>query len=93
VGLVKLYGTLRPRAGENDAVEVPWAPGDTVATVIQALVQDDPEIGDAILGGDGELLPFVSVFVNGRDIRHLDGLDTTVDGESELVVFPPVAGG
>ena len=93
MGQVRLYGTLRPRAGEEDPLEVPWSSGDTVGGVILELVHRKPELKEAILDEEGQLLPYVSVFLNGRDIRHVDGLDTRVDGDSELFIFPPVAGG
>lgn len=41
----------------------------------------------------GELRDFVSVMKNGRDVIHLDGLDTPLEDGDKLSVFPPVAGG
>jgi molybdopterin synthase sulfur carrier subunit len=88
-----LYATLRARAGGEGAVEVLWSPGDAVAGVIRELVRLRPGLDECILDEEGNLLPFVSVFVDGRDIRHLDGLATRVGGEAEISIFPPVAGG
>ena len=31
--------------------------------------------------------------LNGRDIRHLDGLETQIPPNSDMDIFPPVAGG
>ena len=33
------------------------------------------------------------IMVEGRDIRHLSGLETRVTNESAMDIFPPVAGG
>ncbi len=93
MGLVRLYATLRPRAGGEGVVEVPWSPGDTIADVIRELLRHKPGLRGHILDEEGRLLPHVNVFLNGRDIRHLKGLETRVDGEAELFIFPPVAGG
>ena len=93
MGLVRLYATLRPRAGGERVVEVPWSPGDSIADVIRDLLRRKPGLQGHILDEEGQLLPHVNVFLNGRDIRHLNGLETRVDGEAELFIFPPVGGG
>ena len=93
MGLVRLYATLRPRVGGQGVLDVPWSPGDTVADVIRELVRRKPALQGHILNDEGHLLPHVNVFLNGRDIRHLKGLETRVDGDAELFIFPPVAGG
>ena len=41
----------------------------------------------------GELRTFVNVYVNGRNIRYLDGLDTPVPAGATLHILPSVAGG
>lgn len=41
----------------------------------------------------GEVRGFVSVMKNGRDITHLDGLETPFEDGDRLSLFPPVAGG
>jgi molybdopterin synthase sulfur carrier subunit len=33
------------------------------------------------------------VLKNGREVLHLDGLDTPLDDGDRVSVFPPVAGG
>ena len=42
---------------------------------------------------DGDLRRFVNVYVQGEDIRFLDGLDTAVDDGDEVTILPAVAGG
>ena len=93
MGLVRLYATLRPRAGGEGVLDVPWSPGATIADVIGELTRLRPALQGHILDDDGHLLPHVMVFLNGRDIRHLKGLETRVDGDAELFIVPPVAGG
>jgi molybdopterin synthase sulfur carrier subunit len=93
LGLVQLYATLRPRAGGKGTVEVPWSRGDTVGDVVRELIRRKPGLRGYILDEDGQVLPFVNVFLNGRDIRFFAGLETRVDGGSDVAIFPPVAGG
>ena len=41
----------------------------------------------------GELRSFVNMYVNGEDIRFLNGLDTSTKAGDEVSVVPAVAGG
>ena len=42
---------------------------------------------------DGELRRFVNLYLNGEDVRFLDGLATAVPAGAELTILPAVAGG
>ena len=42
---------------------------------------------------DDELAPFVNVYVEGEDVRTLDGLDTAVATGSTVILLPAMAGG
>ena len=87
---VRLYATLRAIAGQR-SVTVP-EDCTTVRCVIDDLVTRWPELEERVYD-DREMRPYVAVMVNGRDIRHLEGLDTPITSASELDIFPPVAGG
>lgn len=93
MGLVRLYATLRDRVGGERAVDVPWSPGETVGTVLRRLIERWPGLDGYILDERGQVQRFVNVFVDGRDIRYLDGLETRLQNDEEISVFPPVAGG
>ena len=42
---------------------------------------------------DGELNRFVNVYVNGQDVRYLDGQATPVAEADEVRLLPAMAGG
>jgi molybdopterin converting factor small subunit len=42
---------------------------------------------------DGQNTGFAIVLVDGHDARSLQGLDTPLTPQSEICIFPPVAGG
>lgn len=46
-----------------------------------------------ILTETGHLRPHVNIFVDGEDIRFLNGLDTPLQKGSEILVIPAVSGG
>jgi len=67
------------------------AEGGTVAEVIEALERAYPGIKERVLEPSGAVKRFINIYVNGEDIRHLNGLDTVVTGEVSIV--PAMAGG
>lgn len=42
---------------------------------------------------DGNLLQWVRLIINGRDIAFLNGLQTILQEGDEILILPPVAGG
>ncbi len=93
MGTVKLYATLRQRAGGQRDVEIPWERGDSVIEVLRELLRLQPGLRGYVLDEDERALPYVSIFLDGRDVRYLGGLGTLLDGGTEIAIFPPVAGG
>ena len=90
--VIRLYATLRQRAGTRD-VEVACRNGATVGDALRQLLDQRPALEGCIFDPEGRVVPYVAVFVDGRDIRHLDGLATPLAEDDEIAVFPPVAGG
>lgn len=90
---VKVFATYRKLLG--DQKEVILNPPNALSTrqTLETLFQDYPDLQPEILDEDGKILPHVSVFANGRDVRHLQGLDTLLEPGQTLSLFPPVAGG
>ena len=86
---VRIPPTLRADVGGARELE---ADGDTVAEVIDDLVDRYPPLGLQLLQ-DGELAPFVNVYVGGEDVRTRDGLDTEVRRDDQLILLPAMAGG
>ena len=66
--------------------------GATVGEVLDALYERFGELRSRI-AEDGGLRRFVNVYVDGEDIRFLDGLDTQVSDGDEVTILPAVAGG
>src|ERR1700739_131195 len=66
--------------------------GATVGEVLDSLYERYGELRSRI-AEDGGLRRFVNVYVDGEDIRFLDGLDTEVKDGDEVTILPAVAGG
>jgi len=67
--------------------------GETVADTMQSLTEQYPTLRAHLFNAQGELRPFVHLFINNEDIRHLQGLDTPVQPEDRLMLVPSIAGG
>ncbi len=81
---------LRAQVGGQKQVDVT---GDTVSQVLDALVAQHPGLREQLLTADGELNRFVNLYVNGRDVRYEQGLDTPVTASDTVVLLPAMAGG
>jgi molybdopterin synthase sulfur carrier subunit len=68
-------------------------PGDTVRNVLHKVSAELPALQEKILDEDGELQSAISVLVNGRSIRFLEGLDSIVQEGDAFALFPAVGGG
>ncbi len=87
---VRVPSVLRAADGGEKELDVD---GSTVGEVIDALIARFPSLRDQLLTGEGELNRFVNVYVNGEDVRYLDGLGTKVEPRDEVRLLPAMAGG
>jgi molybdopterin converting factor small subunit len=65
--------------------------GETVRQVLEDVTTRYPSLR-AHLFAQGELTPFVNVYVGRDDVRTLEGLDTPVSGGT-VILLPAMAGG
>jgi molybdopterin converting factor small subunit len=89
VSRVRIPPTLRAETGGEREVE---ADGDTVRDLLDDLMSKFPALRTQLLDSD-DLAPFVNVYVEGEDVRTLDGLDTSVRDDSTVILLPAMAGG
>ncbi|MFN2166633.1 MAG: MoaD/ThiS family protein, partial [Anaerolineae bacterium] len=74
---VRVYATLRPIVGSREA-PTHTKPGQPVSALIDELVTRWPGLRPEMVDSQGQLLNRIQIFVNGRSIRHLAGLDTPI---------------
>jgi len=60
---------------------------------VQSLDSQFPGIKARLCDDEGELRNFVNVYVNGEDVRFMDGLGTETKSGDEISIVPAVAGG
>ncbi|HWJ33330.1 MAG TPA: MoaD/ThiS family protein [Gaiellaceae bacterium] len=79
---VRIPPTLREQVGGQR--ELP-AEGDTVGELLDDLMSRFPALE--------RQLPFANVYVEGEDVRTLDGLETEVRPGATVILLPAMAGG
>lgn len=67
--------------------------GESVADALDSLLEQHPALRQHLFNGRGELRPFVNLYVNNEDIRHLQNLDTPIQADDRLMIVPSIAGG
>ncbi len=89
---VRVYATLRAIVG-GPKVTLNSGPGDSFRTLLHELITRWPALQKELFDRNGELHTGIHVFLDGRDIRYLGGMDTPIPEGAEIRIFPPVGGG
>jgi molybdopterin converting factor small subunit len=63
-----------------------------VRELLDDLMGRFPALRGQLLEAD-DIAPFVNVYVEGEDVRTKDGLETSVDDGSTVILLPAMAGG
>jgi molybdopterin converting factor small subunit len=65
--------------------------GHTVLEALNDCVSRRPALRTRIFRPDGTV--WVGIFLNGRNIRQREGLETVLEEGDEIRILPPIAGG
>ena len=88
--MVRIPTPLRRMTNGQDKVEVQ---SGNLGAMVDELEGAYPGFKDRLLDENGDLRYFVNIYLNGEDVRFLDGLDTTTSTGDEVSIVPAVAGG
>ena len=87
---VKIPTPLRKLTNNETSVD---AVGKTIEQIVESLDSAYPGIRERLIDDNGDLRHFVNIYLNGEDIRYIDGLKSPVSDNDELSIVPAVAGG
>ena len=87
---VKIPTPLRKLTNNETSVD---AVGKTIEQIVESLDSTYPGMRERLIDDNGSLRHFVNIYLNGEDIRYIDGLDSAVNDNDELSIVPAVAGG
>ena len=87
---LKIPAPLRPYASGESTISLP---GETVAEVLEAVVERHPELKKHLFGDKGQLRPFVNLFLKEDNVNQLQGLETPLSEGDTVLIIPSIAGG
>ena len=88
--IIRIPTPLRSYVNGQSQVSVQ---GDTVADALENLLTQYPAIRPHLTNGDGQLRPFVNLFLGESNVRDLKGLETPLSDGDKLLLIPSIAGG
>ena len=88
--LVRIPTPLRRVTNGVDKVQME---GSNLGELISGLESEFPGFRERLIDESGELRYFVNIYLNGEDVRFLQGLETITNSGDEVSIVPAVAGG
>ncbi len=90
MALLKIPTPLRSYTNGKAEISVT---GRTVAEAMDSLVEQYPTLRPHLFTGEGQLRPFVNLFLGENNVKDLQGLQTPIDENSRVLLIPSIAGG
>ncbi len=88
---LRFFATFRETVGQK-TLEYEVADDATIFELLDELETEyDGLVGNLL--NDGELAPQINVLKNGREVLHIEGVETELEEGDTVAIFPPVAGG
>ena len=87
---VRIPTPLRRLTNGQDKLEIESA---NVSEMIDSMESEFPGFKERLLDENGELRYFVNIYLNGEDVRFLEGVATPITSGDEISIVPAVAGG
>ena len=88
--IVRVPVALRRITADQDSVS---ADGGSLSACIDSLEASYRGLKERLCDEGGEIRRFVNIYVNGEDVRFLQGLATPLKDGDEVSIVPAVAGG
>jgi molybdopterin synthase sulfur carrier subunit len=87
---VRIPSPLRRYTNGQSKVE---GKGANISELIENLESQYPGVKTRLCEDNGQIKRYVNVFVNGEEIRTLQGSETAITDKDEVSIVPAMAGG
>ena len=88
--MVRVPTPLRRLTNGQDKIDVT---ASTVSELIDQMERDYPGFKERLVDETGDIRYFVNLYLNGEDVRFLQGIETSTKPGDEISIVPAVAGG
>ena len=89
---IKLFATVSDVVGAR-RLAVSFEDGDTVRDLIHSIHEISPALSAKLLDDNGELSSVIHIYVRGRNVEWIGGLDAVIHDRDDVFIVPPMAGG
>ena len=71
-----------------------WIEGSTLKEALENLTRIyGDELKQRLFDNDGKPKRFINIYINGKDMRFIEGLETKLKKDDEILILPAVSGG
>ena len=84
---------LQPLVGGNAELRLDVGDGAPLGELLDAVAGEFPVFGRRMRDETGKLRRYVNIYLDGDEVRRLDGLETQNAAGQELMIIQSVAGG
>jgi len=90
MAIIKIPAVMRESSDEPKEVTVR---GETVLEAIKSYTEEyESKLEEEVIEND-EIKQYINVYVNGKDVRDREGVDTPVEDDDEIRIIPAASGG
>ena len=88
----RFFGEFKQISNERE-IEYEIEKGISINEFLNQVIKQFPKMKELLYDENDQLHNWVSILINGRNIKTLEVIDTTLADGDILAIFPPVAGG
>ena len=88
--LVRIPTPLRRMTNGQAKIEMQ---SSNLGELVEKLDSEYPGFKERLVDENGDLRYFVNIYLNGEDVRFMEGLETSTSEGDEISIVPAVAGG
>jgi len=89
---VRFFANLVDHVEKKDRIELDVEQNTNISQLMDILCGMF-KIKEVLFEKNGGLREWVTIMKNGREIRYLSGMDTILEDNDQISIFPPVVGG
>jgi molybdopterin synthase sulfur carrier subunit len=88
----RTFAIFREIIGTMETVLI-LPPKETIGGLLENLCKTHHRLRAHLFDAAGQIKPYILILKNGRNVTSLQQLDTVIDEDDVISLFPPIAGG
>ncbi|MCS3923528.1 ubiquitin-like small modifier protein 1 [Methanosalsum natronophilum] len=87
---LKLFANIRELVGQSKLEYE----AKNLIELLHKFIDEYPDANSIVFEDSGnDLQGYINIFINGTNIMHLDGINSSLSDGDEVAILPPVSGG